>query len=110
MGLVAKSAGLPRGFVLDDGMAHFFAGQIIDQDRDACAAFMDQTAYVFLMPDDEKKSIGGPSRERTQADIYLELFDLVRALGLPTILLKRSDRTINPGLVKKFIEQELKIP
>lgn len=107
LGLVTKSSGLPRGFIMDDGIAHFFAEQIIDQDRDATAAFLTRTAFIFLLPDEADKQEIGASHERMSMDVYCELRDTILALGRPALLLKRSNRANNPEHVITFIKQNV---
>ena len=107
LGLVTKSSELPRGFIMDDGIAHFFAEQIIDQDRDATAAFLVRTAFIFLLPDEADTHEIGASHEKTSMDVYCELRDTILALGRPALILKRSNWANNPGRVMTFIKQDV---
>lgn len=107
LGLVTKSTGLPRGFIMDDGIAHFFAEQITGQDRAATEAFLGRTAFIFLLPDEAYAQDQGQPRERTPLDAYCDLRDLILALERPTLLLKRSDRASNPEKVMTFIKQDV---
>ncbi|MEP4199319.1 MAG: hypothetical protein ABJL99_27145 [Aliishimia sp.] len=107
LGLVSKSPDLPRGFLMDDGMAHFFAEQIMEQDRAATEDFMARTAFIFLLPDEAETHQIGTSPNRSSLDVYCALRDTILALGRPTLLLKRSERATNPEKMLNFIKQDV---
>ncbi len=107
LGLAAKSSGMPRGFIMDDSIAHFFAEQILAQDRTATQHFMDHTAYIFLLPDEAVTHKIGTTQDWTQLDVYCALRDLILDIGRPTLLLRRSDRENNPEKVIAFLKQDV---
>jgi hypothetical protein len=107
LGLVTKSQGLPRGFIMDDGIAHYFAEQILEYDRDATEAFLEKMAFVFLLPDKADKDGKYGPWKRAELDIYCAMRDLFQDLGCPVLALKRSDRADNPGKIMSFIQQDV---
>lgn len=107
LGLVSKSTDLPRGFIMDDGIAHFFAEQILEQDRDATRVFFERMAFIFIMPDEADARGASALWKRELLDVYSELRELVQELGRPTLVLERSNRADNPGQVISFIQQDV---
>lgn len=106
LGLVSKAPGVPRGFVMDDGLLHFFAGQMLDQERAATAAFLDKTAFVFLLPPQEQEATARP-KTRTQLDVYRDSLDMVRQIGCPTLVLNSKDRADHAEQVLSFFKQDI---
>ncbi len=102
LGLVTKSGQVPRGFVMDDGILHFFAEQILAQKPKAAQPFLEQTAFVFLLPQaaDEEEA-------KRQLEVYRALRDYVQGLGKPMIVLDPQDREGNPGRVLSFIRNDV---
>jgi hypothetical protein len=107
LGLVTKCLDLPRGFIMDDGLLHFFAGQVLEQDRDATEAFLDRTAFIFLLPDEPDTRDASAPQKRTQLDVYRELQDLVQDIGRPTLVLNSGDRTNHANRVLSFFAQDV---
>jgi hypothetical protein len=105
LGLVSKSMDVPRGFIMDDGLAHFFAEQILEQDTNATEAFLSKTAFVFLLPDEADTRPPTMPHTRTQLDVYHDLRDLMLSLGRPTLVLKRSE--YNAEKVLSFIRHDV---
>ena len=105
LGLVSKSKAAPRGFIMDDGLGHFFAEQILEQDRDATSAFLRKTAFAFLLPDEAEVRRSALHGTRTQMDVYCDLRDLVSDLGCPILVLERSEN--NAERVLSFIKNDV---
>lgn len=104
LGLVTKCADLPRGFLMDDGIFHFFAEQILEQDRAATQDFVARTAFVFLLPD---RADARTENAKAQLDIYCALRDMLQEMGRPTLTLDRKDRDTNPKRLLTFLEQDV---
>ncbi len=104
LGRVTKSQHLPRGFVIDDGLAHFFAEPICEQDREATMAFFSKTAFVFVLP--SEADLVGESAAWTRKDLkpYWELLELLSDLGRPTLVLDRNNSRENPSEALSFIQ------
>lgn len=106
LGLVSKSPDLPRGFFMDDGLLHFFAGQMLEQERTATENFLQKTAFIFLLPDGENETVApSPSKPRTQMDVYRDSLKMVREIGCPTLVLNSADRTDHADQVLSFFKQ-----
>ena len=108
LGLVSKSPGLPRGFVMDDGLVHFFAGQILEQDRAATQAFLAKTAFVFLMPGGGAQRPASDGPARTQMDVYCDMLDLIQQIGRPVLVLDSEARADHADQVLSFFANSLR--
>lgn len=106
LGLVSKTPGLPRGFIMDDGLLHFFAAQVIAQPVADTEAFLKHSACVFLLPDAEQIA-SATGNAKAQIEIYLALRDLVTAQGQPVLTLDTSTRAENPARMLRFIQNDL---
>ncbi|TVP53163.1 MAG: hypothetical protein EA345_00135 [Halomonas sp.] len=110
-GLVAHSLGLPRGFILDDGIAHFFAEQILAQDINTTATYLRDMGLIFLLPPRPDtielealaidKSVSQALRE---AAIYWRLYDLATHCGAQILTLDATERRLNPQKVHHFFD------
>lgn len=106
----ARRPGLPRGFILDDGVAHFFAEAMLAQPQTDTMRYVQGLAFVFLMPP-EFAGPAAPPHDPEQAGqnayeqrvIYRRLHDMLAGLGCPVLLLSSTDRQANPGLAHDFI-------
>lgn len=109
LGLVSKAEGLPRGFLMDDGMLHFFAEQIIAQPPDNNNKFLDKTACIFLLPDPQEIA-SSTGQARQQLDVYLALRDLVQDHGCPTLILERGNSARSPDHIVDFLAKNVPGP
>jgi hypothetical protein len=107
LGLVTKSHSLPRGFIMDDGLLHFFAGQVLEQERDSTEAFLARTAFIFLLPNEPDTRDTSTPQKRTQLDVYRELLDLVQDIGRPTLVLDSNDRADHTNRVLSFFAKDV---
>lgn len=114
-GLVASSPGLPRGFVLDDGVAHFFAEQILETDISMTTGFLRGKGLIFLLPERPETAapemliadIAAPQALR-EAAIYWALRDLAEHCQAHVLTLDARERSTNPGRVRRFFAQSFK--
>lgn len=107
LGLVAKSCDAPRGFIMDDGLLHFFAGQILEQERGATEAFLTRTAVVFLMPGGAAAQVPFALENPTQLDVYRALRDLVQDIGCPTLVLDSDNRAGHADQMLSFFANDI---
>lgn len=106
----ARAPGLPRGFILDDSVAHFFAEAMLARPRAETAHHAQGLAFVFLLPPEFAAPVA-PLPDPAQADsnryqqcvIYRRLHDLLADLGRPVLLLSSADRHANPARAQAFI-------
>lgn len=71
--LVLTAREFPRGFVLDEGIAHFFAGQIIALPEDQAHKFLFGRALIFVLPSQASTLVnrrsGRSGIQATQQDV-----------------------------------------
>ena len=109
-GAMARLPGQPRGFILDDGVAHFFAEAMLAQSRERTRSFTHDSAFIFLLPPEFAASAApAPDPQRAQMNsyqqrrIYRRLHDFLAGLGCPLLLLSSADKDTNPELAQDFI-------
>ena len=86
---------------------HFFAGQILEQERDATQAFLQKTAFVFLFPNADVVNTPSALEKRSQIDVYRDSLKLVQELGCPTLVLTRDDGTDHVQRILSFLKQDV---
>lgn len=102
--ILAATQDFPRGFVFDEGIAHFFAEQIIALDDDAAQEILGHMALIFILPEDTETLVArrsgrgdGPDSPaaRVQAEeelaVYRALLALCRRCGLMHVVLNAED-------------------
>lgn len=109
--LVARSPGLSRGFILDDGVAHFFAEQILAQDLDTNTTYLRGLGLIFLLPPrpdtaDLKALTNDEAAPQAlrQAATYWRLRDLAALCGARVLTLDAAERNSNPWQVRDYFD------
>ncbi len=115
--ILAMTHDFPRGFVFDEGLAHFFAEQIIALDDEAAAEILKRMSLVFILPTKtdtlvERRLLRHTSENvdtvRTQAEkelqIYWSLVAICTRCGIDHIVLNAENSVQeNAALAQTFI-------
>lgn len=122
--LVARSKGFSRGFVLDEGISHFFVDQILDLGNTGNTDYFAGRYFIFLLPEQpgtlrnrqlQRKGAlpdaGIPlsneqrDRLRRQIDVYVALQRLYSDRGYPTLGLSAEESIeVNADKALDFIK------
>jgi hypothetical protein len=102
--VAAVTGNFPRGFVFDEGIAHFFAEQIIALTDDEAQKILGRMAFVFILPREPETLVsrrlgrrpgGDPAHAIIQAEkelvIYRALAELCERCGVSHIVLTAED-------------------
>jgi hypothetical protein len=102
--ILAVTQDYPRGFVFDEGIAHYFAEQIIALDDETAREILGPMALIFLLPAETGTLVGrrfgrgdGPDSPsaRAQAEeelaVYRALLALCSRCGLSHLVLRAED-------------------